>query len=89
MKKKAYQGQLEEEYSKISVENNNLKLENAALRAENQLLKRYLCYFENLFAKKTTGESNSMYYRNQKNKANDSTTSSQQKFGAITTDEDS
>jgi len=27
-------------------------LENAALRAENQLLKRYLNYFENLFAKK-------------------------------------
>jgi len=28
-------------------------LENAALRAENQLLKRYLNYFENLFAKKS------------------------------------
>ena len=32
---------------------NRLKLENAALRAENQLLKRYLSYFENLFAKKS------------------------------------
>lgn len=30
-----------------------MKLENAALRAENQLLKRYLEYFENLFAKKS------------------------------------
>ena len=28
-------------------------MENAALRAENQLLKRYLNYFENLFAKKS------------------------------------
>lgn len=33
-------------------ESNRLKLENAALRAENTLLKRYLTYFENLFAKK-------------------------------------
>jgi len=34
------------------MENNKLKLDNAALRAENQLLKRQLSYFENLFAKK-------------------------------------
>lgn len=31
-----------------------LKLDNAALRAENQILKRQLHYFEDLFAKKTT-----------------------------------
>jgi hypothetical protein len=37
----------------MQTENNKLKLDNAALRAENQLLKRYLNYFENLFAKKS------------------------------------
>lgn len=36
----------------LTVESNKLKLENAALRAENHLLKRYLSYFENLFARK-------------------------------------
>lgn len=38
---------------KVAKENNKLKLDNAALRAENQVLKRQLNYFENLFAKKT------------------------------------
>ena len=38
---------------KVGKENNKLKLDNAALRAENQVLKRQLNYFENLFAKKT------------------------------------
>ena len=53
LKKKAMQEQIENEYQKSQQEVNKLKLENAALRAENQLLKRYLSYFENLFAKKT------------------------------------
>jgi len=41
---------------KVVKENNKLKLDNAALRAENQILKRQLNYFENLFAKKTTNQ---------------------------------
>ena len=53
MKKKAYLDNIETEYNSIMNENNKLKLENAALRAENSLLKRYLSYFENLFAKKS------------------------------------
>jgi len=39
---------------RFAKENNKLKLDNAALRAENQILKRQLNYFENLFAKKNT-----------------------------------
>ena len=39
---------------KIMMENNKLKLDNAALRAENQLLKRQVNYWENLFAKKAS-----------------------------------
>jgi hypothetical protein len=53
LKKKAYQDTVEIELQNSQTENNKLKLENAALRAENQLLKRYLNYFENLFAKKS------------------------------------
>lgn len=53
MKKKAFYDTLESQASHLQQENNKLKLDNAALRAENQLLKRYLSYFENLFAKKT------------------------------------
>lgn len=53
LKKKAYQDTIETELQSAQAENNKLKLENAALRAENQLLKRYLNYFENLFAKKS------------------------------------
>ncbi len=44
---------MEIELQNSQTENNKLKLENAALRAENQLLKKYLNYFENLFAKKS------------------------------------
>lgn len=53
LKKKSYQDTIETELQSSQAENNKLKLENAALRAENQLLKRYLNYFENLFAKKS------------------------------------
>ena len=53
MKKKAYYEGIEAEFAVSQRENGKLKLENAALRAENQLLKRYLTYFENLFAKKS------------------------------------
>lgn len=53
MKKKIYYETIEAEFTLLQKENNRLKLDNAALRAENQLLKRYLNYFENLFAKKT------------------------------------
>ena len=53
MRKKAYFEQVESEYQQSQKEVNRLKLDNAALRAENQLLKRYLSYFENLFAKKS------------------------------------
>ena len=51
-KKKVYLEGLEAELAAAQKESNQLKLENAGLRAENQLLKRYLTYFENLFAKK-------------------------------------
>ena len=40
---------------KSNRENNKLKLDNAALRAENQILKRQLNYFEDLFAKNNRG----------------------------------
>jgi hypothetical protein len=53
MKKKAYFENIETEFQQMQRENSKLKLDNAALRAENQLLKRYLNYFENLFAKKS------------------------------------
>lgn len=53
MKKKQYYDMMEADFSALQRENNKLKLDNAALRAENSLLKRYLSYFENLFAKKT------------------------------------
>lgn len=53
IKKKAYFEGVEAEFIEMQSENNKLKLDNVALRAENQLLKRYLSYFENLFAKKT------------------------------------
>lgn len=53
MKRKAYYDNIEVLYNQLQLESNKLKLDNAALRAENQLLKRYLNYFENLFAKKT------------------------------------
>ena len=53
MKKKSYYEGMEQHLGAAQQENNKLKLDNAALRAENQLLKRYLSYFENLFAKKT------------------------------------
>ena len=52
-KKKAEQNLLQFSQDRILKENNKLKLDNAALRAENQILKRQLSYFENLFAKKT------------------------------------
>ena len=52
-KKKAEQNMLHYSNDKVAKENNKLKLDNAALRAENQVLKRQLNYFENLFAKKT------------------------------------
>lgn len=53
MKKKAYFENIEGDYMAMQKESNQLKLENVGLRAENQLLKRYLSYFENLFAKKS------------------------------------
>ena len=52
-KKKAESNMLNYSSDKVGKENNKLKLDNAALRAENQVLKRQLNYFENLFAKKT------------------------------------
>jgi hypothetical protein len=52
-RKKAEQNQIQSSLDKVTQENNKLKLDNAALRAENQILKRHLNYFENLFAKKT------------------------------------
>jgi regulator of replication initiation timing len=51
------QDSLDAEYSSMVKENNKLKLENAALRAENHLLKRYLNYFENLFARRNCPQS--------------------------------
>lgn len=56
-KKKAEQNQIQYSNDKTYKENNKLKLDNAALRAENQILKRQLNYFENLFAKKTQSAS--------------------------------
>lgn len=53
MKKKHYYDHLESDLNATKQEGNKLKLENAALRAENQLLKRQVGYFENLFAKRT------------------------------------
>lgn len=53
-KKKAEANILQYSNDRIVKENNKLKLDNAALRAENQVLKRQLNYFENLFAKKNT-----------------------------------
>lgn len=55
-KKRAEQNILHHANEKIVKENNKLKLDNAALRAENQILKRQLNYFENLFAKKTQSQ---------------------------------
>jgi len=51
-KKKAETDLLSLKMDKTTRENNKLKLDNAALRAENQLLKRQLSYFEDLFASK-------------------------------------
>ena len=53
-KKKAEAHILQYSNDRVVKENNKLKLDNAALRAENQVLKRQLNYFENLFAKKNT-----------------------------------
>ena len=53
-KKKAEANILQYSNDRVVKENNKLKLDNAALRAENQVLKRQLNYFENLFAKKNT-----------------------------------
>ena len=53
-KKKAEANLLQYSNDRVIKENNKLKLDNAALRAENQVLKRQLNYFENLFAKKNT-----------------------------------
>ena len=53
-KKKAEANMLQYSNDRVIKENNKLKLDNAALRAENQVLKRQLNYFENLFAKKNT-----------------------------------
>ena len=52
-KKRAEQNLLLNSNDRVHKENNKLKLDNAALRAENQILKRQLTYWENLFAKKT------------------------------------
>lgn len=53
-KKKAEANLLHLSNDRVAKENNKLKLDNAALRAENQILKRQLNYFENLFAKKNS-----------------------------------
>ena len=53
-KKKAEQSAQYHSNDKVIKENNKLKLDNAALRAENQILKKQLNFFENLFAKKQT-----------------------------------
>ena len=53
-KKKAEANMLHYANDRVAKESNKLKLDNAALRAENQVLKRQLNYFENLFAKKNT-----------------------------------
>jgi len=52
MRKKHYFVGVEDQLIQSQQENNKLKLDNAALRAENQVLRRQLSYFENLFAKK-------------------------------------
>lgn len=53
-KKKSETETIQFKLDRQTKESTRLKLDNAALRAENQILKRQLHYFEDLFAKKTT-----------------------------------